>query len=41
MTNLNNEMIYWRYYRNERLNALFREELKKENPILPNRYQVK
>ena len=33
--------IFWRYYRNKRLNALFRKELEKENPILPKRFQVK
>ena len=25
--------IFWRYYRNKRLNKLFREELEKGNPI--------
>ena len=33
--------IFWRYYRNKRLNELFRKELEKENPILPKRYQIK
>ena len=33
--------IFWRYYRNKRLNELFREELEKENPILPRRFQIK
>ena len=33
--------IFWRYYRNKRLNELFREELEKENPILPKRFQIK
>ena len=31
----------FRYYRNKRLNELFREELEKENPILPRRFQIK
>ena len=33
--------IFWRYYRNKRLNELFREELEKENPILPSRSHIK
>ena len=33
--------IFWRYYRNKRLNELFREELEKENPMLPGRFQIK
>ena len=33
--------IFWRYYRNKRLNELFREELDKENPILTRRFQIK
>ena len=33
--------IFWRHYRNKRLNQLFREELEKENPILPRRFQIK
>ena len=33
--------IFWRYYRNKRLNELFREELEKENPILPSRFHIK
>ena len=33
--------IFWRYYRNKRLNELFQEELEKENPILPGRFQIK
>ena len=32
---------FWRYYRNKRLNELFREELEKKNPILPRRFQIK
>ena len=35
------EDIFWRYYKNKRLNELFREELEKENPILPRRFQFK
>ena len=30
--------IFWKYYRNKRLNELFREDLEKENPILPRRF---
>ena len=33
--------IFWRYYRHKRLNELFREELEKENLILPRRFQIK
>ena len=33
--------IFWRYSRNKRLNELFREELEKENQILPRIFQVK
>ena len=33
--------IFWKYYRNKRLNELFREDLEKENPILPRRFQIK
>ena len=33
--------IFWRYYRNKRLNELFREELEKENTILTRRSQIK
>ena len=33
--------IFWRYYRNKRLNELFREELDKKNPILTRRFQIK
>ena len=33
--------VFWRNYRNIRLNELFREELEKENPILPRRFQIK
>ena len=33
--------IFWRYYRNKRLNQLFREELEKENPIVSRRFQIK
>ena len=33
--------IFWRYYRSKRLNELFREDLEKENPILPRRFQIK
>ena len=32
---------FWRYYRNKRLNELFREELDKKNPILTRRFQIK
>ena len=30
--------IFWKYCRNKRLNELFREDLEKENPILPRRF---
>ena len=33
--------IFWRYYKNRKLNELFRKELEKENPILPRRFQNK
>ena len=33
--------IFWRCYRNKRLSELFREELEKENPILPRRFQIR
>ena len=33
--------IFWRYYRNKKLNELFWEELEKENPILPSRFHSK
>ena len=37
----NIEETFWRYYRNKRLSELFREELEKENPILPRRFQIR
>ena len=33
--------IFWRYYRNKKLNELCQEELEKQNPILPRRFQNK
>ena len=34
--------IFWGYYRNKKLNELVREEpKKKENPLLPRRFQIK
>ena len=30
--------IFWRYYRNKKLNELCQEELEKQNPILPRRF---
>ena len=31
----------WKYGRNKRINDLFEEELEKENPTLPRKFQIK
>ena len=35
------QTVFWRYHRNKRLNEMYEEELEKDEPLIPRKFQVK
>ena len=35
------EGLFWRFHRNKRLNEVYQQEIEKENPMMPNKFQNK